>query len=287
MEFISVDYNSIKAPSFFSSSIHQTGFAIIHNHDLSDDLIREVYSEWEKFFNMTEAYKSNFLFQRDYKVVQDGFFPILTSEKAKGYDQKDIKEFYHFCPAGRIPVEINSTQILYKKLLSLASTLLSWLSEDLDANTISSLQQPLQNMVDSEYQTILRAIHYPPLPENLPEGSMRAAPHEDINFITLLVAATAPGLEVQSRDGSWYSVMPEKNDIIVNVGDMLEEATNGYYKSTTHRVINPKGNEAKKSRYSIPLFVHPKAEAQLSSRYTAKQYLDERLQELGLLQKLT
>jgi isopenicillin N synthase-like dioxygenase len=111
-------------------------------------------------------------------------------------------------------------------------------------------------------------------------GAVRAAAHEDINLITLLPAATQPGLEVQDLKGNWHKIECDPGTIVVNVGDMLQEASGGVFKSTTHRVVNPEGENV--ARYSIPLFVHPRSECVLSKKYTAGQYLDERLKEIGL-----
>ena len=112
---------------------------------------------------------------------------------------------------------------------------------------------------------------------------MRAAAHEDINLITLLPAATAPGLEVLDTQGRWHSVKCDPGTIAINAGDMLQMASCGFFKSTTHRVVNPRGPEARLPRYSMPLFLHPRAEVRLSAEHTAKSYLEERLRELGLL----
>ena len=137
-------------------------------------------------------------------------------------------------------------------------------------------------MIENSNQTLLRAIHYPPLAGNEKEGEVRAGAHEDINLITLLPAATAPGLEVLDLNGKWRSVSCDPGTIAVNSGDMLKEASGEYYPSTTHRVVNPKGSLATTSRYSIPLFLHPRPEVRLSQRHTADSYLNQRLKELGL-----
>ena len=142
---------------------------------------------------------------------------------------------------------------------------------------------PLPEMVDEELQTLLRILHYPPLPEKVMGESVRAAAHEDINLITLLVSPTASGLQTMDTKKRWYDVPCEKNSIIVNVGDMMQECTQNYYKATKHRVLNPSDSKENRSRYSMPLFLHPRSEVSLSKRYTAKSYLNERLNQLGLL----
>jgi isopenicillin N synthase-like dioxygenase len=144
-------------------------------------------------------------------------------------------------------------------------------------------------------ETILRIIHYPPPPADAPPQSMRAAPHEDINLITLLCEATSPGLELLQRDGSWLPIQPLPGQIIVDAGDMLQHLTNGLLKSTTHRVTNPDNDRER--RFSMPFFVHPRPEVDLTPldscvarsggqrRFpplTAGDYLAIRLQEIGL-----
>ena len=125
-------------------------------------------------------------------------------------------------------------------------------------------------------------INYPPLPENLPEGVERSAAHEDINLITLLPAATMPGLEVQDTKGNWHEVSCDPGSVVVNIADMLELCTQGYYKSTSHRVVNPRGEARKTSRYSMPLFLHPHEDVCLSKTKTAVEYLTERLKAIGI-----
>ena len=139
-------------------------------------------------------------------------------------------------------------------------------------------------------------IHYPPLDTSMPKGAVRSAAHEDINFITLLVTATADGLEVMDNDGSWIQVKGDEKAIIVDSGDMLQNLTNGLFRSVTHRVVNPKDSTSR--RYSMPMFVHPRNEIDLTphSDFVAKtggvvnyqsikagDYLQQRLREIGLI----
>ena len=114
------------------------------------------------------------------------------------------------------------------------------------------------------------------------QSVLRAAPHEDINLLTLLPAADGPGLELQLRSGEWISVPHSPGQLIVNIGDMLQEATGGYLPSTSHRVAIPDTKQPATSRMSLPLFLHPRPDVVLSSRYTARQYLMQRLNELGV-----
>ena len=137
-------------------------------------------------------------------------------------------------------------------------------------------------MAKESPNTLFRILYYPPVPENV-DGAVRSAPHEDINLITLLPAATAAGLQVKDLEGVWWDVDTNPGNIIVNAGDMLKEATGGYIPSTTHQVINPVGADASKPRYSAPLFVHARGDVRLSERYTAQEYLIQRLKEIGIL----
>jgi isopenicillin N synthase-like dioxygenase len=141
--------------------------------------------------------------------------------------------------------------------------------------------------------SVLRVLHYPPVPARIPPGSLRAAPHEDINLLTLLVAAQGPGLQLLDRDGRWLPVETDRHNLIVDSGDMLARITNERIPATTHRVVNPRGDNV--SRYSMPFFLHPNSRAMLSclpgcegdgARYPdirAADFLAERLREIGLL----
>jgi isopenicillin N synthase-like dioxygenase len=159
---------------------------------------------------------------------------------------------------------------------------LAWLEiSERSPDCLKALQ--LSNAIADSPSTLLRILHYPPLPEHFPDGAIRAAAHEDINLITLLPAATATGLEILDNQGNWHEVPCAMGDLVVNVGDMLQLASQGYYRSTTHRVVNPVGALARRSRYSMPLFLHPRPEVVLVDGITAKSYLQERLREIGLL----
>ena len=143
--------------------------------------------------------------------------------------------------------------------------------------------------------SILRAIHYPPI-TMAPASAIRAEQHEDINLITLLVGASAGGLELLNMDNEWMPITPGENEIVINVGDMLQRLTNNYLKSTTHRVVNPPKEEWHKPRLSIPFFLHPRSSMDLTclescvtderplnyDPITAGEYLNERLREIGL-----
>lgn len=285
MEVAVVDYQSSKAPQQFVESMLGTGFGVLTNHTIPHELIDQVYNEWKEFFVQAEAMKREFLFQRDFDKVQGGYFPQDVAEVAKGFDVKDIKEFYHYYPCmEKHPAMISSaTGELRQALIDMAVVLLGWLEEAMPEEIKQQLSMKLSEMIDVEYQTLLRILHYPPLPESVEEGAIRAAAHEDINLITLLVAASAPGLQVLDAAGKWHAVPCEKNNIAVNVGDMLQEASRFYYTATKHQVVNPAGEAAKESRFSIPLFLHPRDGVVLSERYTADSYRRERFEELGLL----
>ena len=280
MPIAQVDFSEPAKEKQFVDSIKQTGFAVIKNHDIAKDLIQRVFNSWQRFFEQEEEAKHKYLFKRNFNKVQDGFFPKECSELAKGSKNKDPKEFFHYYPCTQnFPKEIceQDTFALRQELMTLAKELLSYLERALPKSIKSKFSMPLSEMIDEEYQTLLRILHYPSAP---PEIKIRAAEHTDINLITLLVSPSAPGLQALDTSGHWHMVPCEENCITVNIGDMLEECSEFYYPSTKHRVINL--NELC-SRYSIPLFLHAKDEVVLSKRYTAKSYRLERLAELDLL----
>lgn len=276
MKVLKVDFTSPNAPTIFCESFKDTGFAVIEHPPINKTLIHEIYAEWRDFFE--NADKEKYLFHRE---TQDGFFPKEISETAKNANLKDIKEFFQYYPWGQYPKELSDkTQQLYQSLTSLAATLLSWAELGLPDTIKSALTMPLSQMIQDSQQTMLRILHYPPFEGNEPKGAIRAAAHEDINLITLLVSATAPGLQVKNIHGEWFDVPCVEDSIVVNVGDMLALATQNYYRSTTHQVVNP--SEENLSRLSMPLFLHPRPEVFLSPSKTAGQYLNERLIELGV-----
>lgn len=278
MEVLKVDYTAKNAPEMFTYSLKETGFGVLYNHPISQQLIDDVYKEWEDFF--ASDYKENYLFNRK---TQDGFFPMHISETAKGYSTKDIKEYYHYYPWGQYPTELSDkTKTLYKNLSEFAATLLQWVQDYSPKAIIEKLSMPLCQMIDNSPGTLLRILHYPPLTGEEPEGAVRAAAHGDINLLTVLVGATTSGLQVQDVKGNWHDVPCDKSSIAVNIGDMLEMCTEGAYRSTTHRVINPFCGE-NVSRLSMPLFLHARPEVVLSEKHTQASFLKERLIELGVL----
>ena len=273
----SVDFRSNDAPKTVTESLKQTGFAVISNHPIEASLIDEVYGEWERFF--ASSAKIDYLFDKE---KQDGYFPFL-SEHAKDYTAKDLKEFYHVYPWGRYPKEISDrTRQLNDQLTELASQLLQWVEEHTPEKVKEKFDVPLSDMIKDSSRNLLRIIHYPPLTGAEEPGAVRAAGHEDINLLTLLPAGTQPGLQVKDTVGNWLEVPCDPGMIIVNTGDMLEMCSGGYYPSTPHRVINPKDSSENASRYSMPLFLHPRDEVRLSETHTAGSYLLERLKEIGL-----
>lgn len=274
-----IDFKSPTAPADFTAGLKEIGFAVISNHPISQALINHAYDVWYQFFKSDE--KKQFEFD---KKTHDGYVSRELSETAKGYDVKDIKEFYHYYPHGRCPESCRDVSSkLAAALTDMASTLLGWVENNSPQVVRDKFSMPLSDMIKDSNRTLLRLIHYPPLTGNEPKGAVRAAAHEDINLLTLLPAATAEGLQVKDTQGDWLDVPINPGWIIVNVGDMLQECSGHYFPSTPHRVLNPVGEAAKKSRLSMPLFLHPRDEVILSPRYTAASYCAERFKELGLM----
>lgn len=273
-----VDYRAADAAEQFTRSLHETGFGVLVNHPLQQALVEKIYADWLGFFNGTD--KQDYAFSAE---TQDGYFSTEISETAKGHTQKDIKEYFHVYPWGRIPPQLKADALdYYAQASRLAQQLLSWVQQHTPAEIAAGYSEPLSQMIEGSRLTLLRVLRYPPLTGQEPAGSLRAAPHGDINLLTILPAANEPGLQVLSKDGQWLDVPSDFGMLIINIGDMLQEASQGYYPSTQHRVVNPTGEGAKKSRVSLPLFLHPREDVVLSQRYTAHSYLDERLRELGV-----
>ena len=276
MKIETVDYTASDAGDRLARSLRETGFAVLANHPIRADRIDEAYALWGGFF----ASDSKLNYLRDYEK-QDGYFPF-KSEHAKDAQKKDLKEFYHVYPWGRVPKDLEAfTRQLYADLIAIGVELLSWLDQQVPDEISSTLSMPLQEMMQDSQQSLLRILHYPPVSAEEDAAAIRAAAHEDINLITLLLAGSQPGLQARDKQGQWHDVPCDPGMITINNGDMLSLATNGYFPSTTHRVINP-DDKLNLSRYSMPMFLHPHPDVKLRQDFTAEAFLQERLKEIGL-----
>lgn len=284
-------------------AFEEVGFVSVKNHGIHQDLIDKLYLNVQTFFNQSEALK------RKYEVPglagQRGY-TSFGKEHAKGSDAPDLKEFFQFgqtVPAGEISPENYPDNVQVAEVESFNEKFLEAYRafEKSGGALLRAIAIHLElgeNYFDEHIHlgnSILRAIHYPPIVHE-PKSAIRAEQHEDINLITLLVGASADGLEILSKENEWLAVKAGPGEIVVNVGDMLQRLTNDRLKSTTHRVVNPPREMWHTSRYSIPFFLHPKSEMSLAcldscindanpklyEDYTAGQYLDERLREIGL-----
>jgi isopenicillin N synthase-like dioxygenase len=273
-----VSYKDPAAPALFTDSLHRTGFGVVRDHPIPQALVEEVYAEWLDFFNGDA--KHAYAFD---KAKHDGFFSSAVSETAKGNTKRDLKEFFHVFPWGRYPAEVSDAARRYYALANeFAGELLSWVEAHTPPEVSAKFSMPLARMIEDSPATLLRILRYPPLTGEEEPGAVRAAAHEDINLLTVLPASNERGLQLRTATGEWADVPSDFGTLVINVGDMLQEASGGFYKSTTHRVVNPAGDGARRSRVSIPLFLQPRPEVVLSERYTAESYMDERLRQLGV-----
>lgn len=277
MEVSTVNYESVDASKQFTNSFLKTGFGILSNHSIDLDLIQEVYTIWEEFFESGEKIK--YLFN---KKSPDGYFPYLY-ESGKNCKPSDLKEFYYYYPWGKCPKYLHeATNALYNQLYKLATTLLDWLTINTPQKVLDKLPMTFGEMIKDSQRAVLRIIHYPPLQNEaiknaIDQGAFRAASHEDINLLTLLPAATEAGLQILDRSGEWHEIKSDPSNIIVNAGDMLELLSHRYYKSTTHRVQNPIADDANRSRYAMSFFFNPKDNVLLPTGQTAGEYLIDHL----------
>ena len=276
MQIEMVDYTASDAPQRLARSLRETGFAVLANHPISPKRIDEAYDLWGGFF--ASETKSDYL--RDYEK-QDGYFPF-KSEHAKDAAKKDLKEFYHVYPWGRVPEGLDAfTRQLYADLTSIGVELLSWLDQQMPEDLRDQLSAPLEDTRADSQEGLFRTLLYPPVGQDEDAAAIRAAAHEDINIITLLLAGSQPGLQARDKQGRWHDVPCDPGMITINNGDMLSLATDGYFPSTTHRVVNPDVN-LNLSRYSMPMFLHPRPDVNLRHDFTAEQFLQERLRQIGL-----
>lgn len=277
MQFPIVDYRHPQAGRDFCASLAATGFGVLSNHPLDRSLVDGIYSEWLGFFGADAKHR----YACD-KVKLDGYFSPAVSETAKGETRRDLKEFFHIYPWGRYPAEVSdAARRYYREGSALAVELLRWVEAYSPPEVRARYSMPLPSMIEGCQETLLRVLHYPPLTGSEEPGAVRAAAHGDINLLTILPAATEPGLQVLGKDTLWHDVPCDFGLLIVNIGDMLQEASGHYYPSTVHRVLNPTGAAARKPRVSLPLFLHPRREIVLSERYTVGSYFEERMRELS------
>ena len=274
-----IDFQHPDARSQFVDSLKSTGFALLENHPLDNELLTRIYADWLGFFQ--SDLKLEFAFDPDSEDgVQAGYVPPDVSETAVGQADKDLKEFFNFAPDGFFPASLRKDIRTYRaSAFALGRKLVGWIDQELPKEVAAHIR-PLPDILGDE-TSLLRVIHYPPLGADAPPKAVRAAAHEDINIITVLPVSEQPGLQVQGLDGEWVDLAGQPGALAVNTGDMLQEATGFYFPSTTHRVVNPEGDHANVSRISIPYFLHCRRDIVLSDRYTAGSYLAERLSILN------
>lgn len=281
------------------------GFVAVKNHGISDDLINGLYQKIKEFFALPEDVKLKYNIEGI--GGQRGYTPF-GKEHAKGKTAGDLKEFWHFGQfvedgdpiQSEYPDNVDVPEVTdflatgrkaYETFENTGRHLLRAIALHL------GLEENYFNPHIHNGNSILRPIHYPPITGDIEPGAVRAGAHEDINLITLLVGASADGLEVLNKNNKWVAVTEIQDHIVVNVGDMLQRLTNNRLKSTTHRVVNPPKELLGTSRYSVPFFLHPRSDMPLNclsscvsaehprayEDITAGDYLNERLREIGLI----
>ena len=292
--------------STIGSAFQEIGFCAVRGHFLDDQLVKKLYDQIKLFFDLSTEVKKKY--EHPEFSGQRGYVSF-GKESAKGSKHGDLKEYWHFgqyisedeshkynyfpnIKVDELPEFNRVGEEVYKTLEKTAKYVLRALALYLKID-----ENYFDNYIHNG-NSILRPIHYPPIMED-PKEAVRAAAHGDINLITLLMGAHGKGLQVQKTNGDWIDAVASKDELMINIGDMLSRHTNNVLKSTVHRVVNPDRELLKKSRYSIPFFMHPVSEMKLNvldsticddfpkayDDITAGEFLDERLIELGLLKK--
>ena len=288
------------------SAFQEIGFCAVRGHFLDDQLVKKLYDQIKLFFDLPTDIKKKY--EHPEFSGQRGYVSF-GKESAKGSKHGDLKEYWHFgqyvseneshkynyfpnIKVDELPEFNKVGEEVYKTLEKTAKYVLRALALYLKID-----ENYFDNYIHNG-NSILRPIHYPPIMED-PKEAVRAAAHGDINLITLLMGAHGKGLQVQKTNGDWIDAVASKDELMINIGDMLSRHTNNVLKSTVHRVVNPDRELLKKSRYSIPFFMHPVSEMKLNvldsticdefpkayDDITAGEFLEERLIELGLLKK--
>ncbi len=281
----------------------EIGFVAVKGHLLTDDTSSTLYQQVQNFFNLPLEKKVTF---EDPEIAGQRGYVGFGKEHAKGRSEGDLKEFWHFGQTveGDDPIRSEYPENIFVPELPAFNEYGIKAYKQLEETGKHMLRAiALYLGLDEFYfdakikngNSILRPIHYPPITSE-PKSAVRAAEHEDINLITLLMGASAEGLEVLNKQGEWVAITALPEQLVVNVGDMLQRLTNNKLKSTTHRVVNPPREKWGTSRFSIPFFLHPRSEMRLdclescvTSSYqlhyepiSAGEYLNERLREIGL-----
>ncbi len=245
-------------------SFGEYGFAVVRDHGIPQDLIDRAEAASKAFFALPADVK------RAYKIEGGGgargYTPFGT-EKAKDAEVFDLKEFWHVgrtLPEGHALSQFMAPNVWPAEVEGFRETM-SELYEAFETAGARALEaialhlgRPRDFFADSvaDGNSVMRLLHYPPLGEGAPEGAVRAAGHEDINTITLLLGAEEAGLELLTKTGEWLPIPAAEGALVINIGDMLQRQTNGRLRSTTHRVVNPRGEAARRARYSMPFFLH-------------------------------
>lgn len=302
-EFLSGDTNRKAAfVQHLGKAYEDIGFVAVKNHGVPDELIADLYIQVQQFFSLPSQQKKKY---EDPVLAGQRGYTSFGKEHAKGSVAPDLKEFYQY---GQVPLdnfkeENYPPNISVKEVEGFNETFeKAYRAFEKSGKALLqaiALYLTLDEFYFDEFiyngNSILRAIHYPPITTE-PKTAIRAEQHEDINLITLLVGASADGLQILTKRNEWIAVTSLPEQIVVNVGDMLQRFTNNKLKSTTHRVVNPAREFWHTSRFSIPFFLHPKSSMSLRCLDTcvdkehlkayedasAGEYLDERLREIGL-----
>lgn len=288
------------------AAYEKIGFVAIYNHELSDELSANLYKYTKEFYALPLETKMKYHVAG---IAGQRGFTSWGTEHSKDSKVGDLKEFYHF--GQEIPQELKAKFDYHENIA--VEEVPEFAVYGLQA--YAALQETGKYMLraialylnleetyfDNYIQygnSILRPIHYGPIVD-APKNAVRAGQHEDINLITLLMGASAAGLEVLDKQGNWVAITALPNQLVVNVGDMLQRLTNNKLRSTTHRVVNPPKEEWGTTRFSIPYFLHPVSEMRLDclqscitaenpkayEDISAGEFLTERLIEIGLLEK--
>jgi isopenicillin N synthase-like dioxygenase len=272
-----VDLNAVDAQQLVTESLIESGFAVVKNHEIPVSELNGLYEGWNHFF--LNGNPGQYVTDVE---SQAGYFSPYFAETAKGNEAQDLKEYFHYWPGDPLPTSVEKLTLhYYDAVFDLGKDVMAWLQANSPTTLWKSIDRPFEQYL-SRNQTLLRILRYPPLTGNEPPESIRAGAHEDINLITMLPAASESGLQIKPKGtDDWIPVEAPAGSIVINVGDMLQELTDGAMPSTTHQVVNPTGDSANKARLTAPVFCHPRPEMVLSDKYTAKSYLHERLSEIN------
>lgn len=269
-----LDFQSKHFAEDFFATLNQVGFAILKNHPINPNLVKDVFNQWAEFFNTPQKHEYEYN-----KKTLDGYFPFGL-ENPRLNKLPDLKEFFYYYPWGKCPENLRKiTHQFYTELFQLGDTLLQHINHYLPVEIVNKLSMPLHQMIKNTPRAVLRILHYPPISNFnsiITSETVRAIEHEDLTLLSIIVPQ-GNGLQLKDVDGNWHEIENSIEELIINIGELLGICTQGYLTPTTHRVLVNSPKDAQYSRYANAFFLNPNDDVLLDDNKTAFSFLENHI----------